>query len=148
MLDLLQAVLSKGVPFRFRAKGCSMSPFIRDGDVITLAPINIRKPGLGDVVAFTRPETGNLVVHRIIALKGNAVQISGDSIPDKPDGIFPTNDLLGRVIRVERNHKRIWLGLGPERVLIAWLSRMHLLSPLRNRIASFRSRFLKREHNS
>lgn len=122
-----------------------MSPFIRDGDVITIAPFINRKPGLGEVVAFTRPDTGNLVVHRIVALGGNFAQISGDSIQDKPDGIFPINALLGRVIRVERNHKRIWLGLGPERYLIAWLSRARLLIPLRNRIVCWRTRILNRE---
>jgi hypothetical protein len=115
-----------------------MSPFIRDGDVITLAPMISGKLGLGDVVAFTRPDTGHLVVHRITALKGNQAQIRGDSLSEKPDGIFPVNSLLGCVIRIERNQKRIWLGLGPERALIAWLSRMRLLTLLRNWIAPFR----------
>lgn len=122
-----------------------MSPFIRDGDVITIAPINQREPGVGNVVAFTRPDTGHLVVHRIIAKQGDQALIVGDGIPDKPDGIIPLENLLGHVTHIERDHKRIWLGLGPERFLITWLSRTQLLIPLRTQVASWRTRFSRKD---
>ena len=35
---LVRAVLDKGASFRFKAFGVSMTPFIQDGDVITIAP--------------------------------------------------------------------------------------------------------------
>ncbi len=57
LIELLQAVLDKGVPFRFRAKGFSMTPFIKDGDVITIFPLEGSRPRLGDIVAFTHPVT-------------------------------------------------------------------------------------------
>ena len=145
LLELMMAVLSRGVPFRFKAKGWSMSPFIRDGDVITIAPINRQKPGLGDVVAFTRPDTGQLVVHRIIAKQGDHYLIVGDATPDNPDGIIPPNNLMGCVTCIERDHKRIWLGLGPERFLIAWLSRTQLLIPLRTQFTSWCIRFSRKD---
>lgn len=148
LLDLLQTVLSKGVPFRFKARGWSMSPFIQDGDVITIAPLKKRKPGVGEVVAFIRPEYGNLVVHRIVARHGNHALIHGDGIPEFPDGIIPLHNILGSVNRIERNNRRIWLGLGPERVLIAWLSRVKLLTPLRVCIAAIRRPFSHREHRT
>lgn len=141
----MKTVLAREVPFRFRAKGWSMTPFIRDGDVITIAPFNKKNPGLGDVVAFTRPETGNLVVHRIVAKQHDHALIVGDSIPDNPDGVIPLKNLLGRVTSIRRDQKHIWLGLGPERILIAWLSRANLLLPLRMRFACCRKRFLKRD---
>ena len=56
LLDLMRAVLAKGVPFRFCARGWSMAPFIRDGDVITVSPLRQSLPGVGEVVAFVRPE--------------------------------------------------------------------------------------------
>ena len=37
---------------------------------------------------------------------------------------------MGRVTRVERNGKEIFFGLGPERFLIAFLTRRGLLFPL------------------
>lgn len=127
----MQAVLAKGYPFRFQARGWSMVPFIRDGDVIVVTPFHDNKnPKIGEVIAFIHPEVGKLIVHRVIAKQDSAFFIQGDSILEQSDGYVPTNNLLGRVIRVERNGKSIWLGLGFERYLIAWLSRMRLLIPI------------------
>jgi hypothetical protein len=67
--ELLQAVLDKGMPFRFRAPGFSMSPFIRDGDVITISRLSGDSPGQGTVVAFSQPKTGKLIVHRVVVKK-------------------------------------------------------------------------------
>ena len=137
LLELMLAVLGRGVPFRFRARGWSMVPFIRDGDVITIAPFQEKNPNLGDIVAFTRPTESRLVVHRIVNRRGSAFIIQGDSVPDHPDGAIPAEELLGKVIRIERNSHRVWLGIGPEKILIAWLSRKNFLNPLRHKLSSW-----------
>jgi len=108
-----------------------MSPFIEDGDVITVAPLS-PKPwapayGLGQVVALVNPVSQKLVVHRITGRHGSHFVIQGDNLPGLVDGMFHRGDILGRVVRVERGGKRIWLGLGPERHAIAVLSRAGLL---------------------
>jgi signal peptidase I len=131
LLELLRAVLARGVPFRFRAKGWSMAPFIRDGDVIRVAPLSREEPGLGQVVAFVRPQTGSLVVHRIVARHGEGYLLQGDNVPEESDGLVPRASILGRVTRIERGGKAVWLGLGPERRLIAWFSRSGLRLRLR-----------------
>lgn len=140
LLELMQAVLSKDRPFRFCARGWSMTPFIRDGDVITVVPLQQTLPRVGEVVAFMRPQGGNLVVHRVVARRAEAVLIQGDNQGanglDYSDGIIPQENLLGRITRIERNGHAIWLGLGPERLAIAWLSRALLLVPLRDRLAA------------
>jgi len=144
VLELMRAVLAMGVPFRFCARGWSMAPFIRDGDVITVAPL-AGPPGLGEVVAFVRPEAEMLVVHRVVAIRGDAPLIQGDSVPECTDGVIPLQNILGRVTRVERQGQAVWLGLGPERLLIAWLSRSGLLGLLRARLpALFIRTFLRR----
>ena len=38
LIELMRAVLARGLPFRFAARGFSMAPFIRDGDVISVSP--------------------------------------------------------------------------------------------------------------
>ena len=53
----------------------------------------------------------------------------GDGV-NRDDGRTPTTRILGHVTRIERNGKRVRLGLGPERTLLALLARMGLLSPL------------------
>lgn len=141
LLDLTQAVLARGIPIRFRARGWSMAPFIRDGDVITVAPLLQARPDVGEVIAFVRPEDLNLVVHRIVARRGASVLIQGDNGIDETDGIIPQENLLGRVTQIERNGRPVRLGLGPERFVIAWLSRTRLLVPLQSRLATWLKRF-------
>jgi len=127
LVDLLQGVLDKGAPFGFKVKGSSMYPFIKDGDVITLSPLTLHPPRLGTVVAFVYPGSGKLAVHRVVGKKGDSsLLIMGDRCSE-PDGAIPKINILGVVTRVERDGKRISLGHGPERVIIAFLTRRKLL---------------------
>ena len=125
--SLLQTILGKGMPVSFTAKGFSMVPFIKDGDVLTVVPLQGTSPGLGDVVAFFHPGTEKLAIHRVVGEKGHFYCIRGDN-SFQADGFIPKTSILGRVKRVERNGKRVYLGLGPERFLIALLTRRGLLS--------------------
>jgi|WetSurMetagenome_2_1015567.scaffolds.fasta_scaffold63135_3 hypothetical protein len=141
-----------------------MSPFIKDGDVITVAPL--RPPrgnpnaltgsprrageanacGIGQVVAFVSPGSNRLVVHRIIGRHESRSIIQGDSLSGfVADAVHP-DDILGRVVRVERSKKRVRLGLGPERYAIAILSRAGLLLPVVVRAAVL-TRFLRNRPN-
>ncbi len=140
----MTAVLGRGAAFRFKARGFSMAPFIRNGDVIMVVPITRRRAGLGSIVAFTRPQTGQLVVHRITSVARDAVYIIGDNNADCPDGWVPIDHLLGSVTRIERDGQRVWLGLGVERYLIAWLSGNNRLHQLRKLIARLRHGKTKR----
>jgi phage repressor protein C with HTH and peptisase S24 domain len=130
----MRAILAKGASFQFRARGLSMTPFIKDGDVITIAPFAKKKPSLGNVVAFIQPDSGHLVVHRVIARQGESFLIQGDNASGQPDGLVSNQEILGYVIRVERNHHQVYLGQGPERYLIAKLARNGRLTSLLNRL--------------
>ena len=125
-LELLRAVLERGVPFRFCALGFSMTPFIQDGDILTVAPLNGRTLHLGEVVACAHPDTGRLAVHRVIAELNGAMMLRGDNSPE-PDGLIPRENILGVVTRVERAGHDVRVGLGAERVLIALLQRANAL---------------------
>jgi len=126
---LIKDVIGKERPFRFQARGFSMSPFIKDEDLITIFPSSDRSPRLGDVVAYLQQESQKLIVHRIIGRKGKGCCTKGDSM-DSPDGWIPRDKILGRVGRVERKGKLVSLGMGPERVAVAILSRISLLMRL------------------
>jgi hypothetical protein len=129
LAELLRVTLAEGMPFRFRAKGFSMDPFIRDDDVITVSPLADHSPGLGDVVAFIQENAEKFFVHRVVRTKGRSYVIKGDNSAGT-DGIIPRTNILGWVKRVERNNQRVFLGFGPERFLIAFLSRLGLMVPL------------------
>jgi hypothetical protein len=130
LAELMKEVLKKGYPFRFQARGWSMSPFIRDGDVITIIPYAHDRPRLGEIAAFIHPESLKPAVHRIIGKNSLACLIRGDNVSGSMnDGWIPKEKILGKVDQVERNGEKIWLGLrGPERYGIALFSRMGLLS--------------------
>lgn len=136
MIELMQAILDKGMPFRFRAKGFSMSPFIKDSDVITVRPLST-SPRLGEVVAFRHPMSQRLVVHRVIRARKDKCLIRGDAVSGV-DGLVPRGNILGRIEKVERDGKPVRLGMGPERVLVAFLTRtglfMRVIIPLWMRI--------------
>jgi len=121
LLALLEAVLAKGVPFRFRARGFSMSPLIKDGDVLTVAPCGETRLRPGDAVAFISPLNGKPIVHRIICLDRGFVVVKGDNVAE-PDDLVPERDILGIVTSVEREGKKVRFGLGAEKRLIAFFS--------------------------
>jgi signal peptidase I len=125
---LMEAVLEKNVPFRFTASGSSMSPFILDGDAITIEPAASR-PGLGDVVAFINPACNRLMVHRIIRISPSGYLIKGDN-NSIPDGEVEASAVLGRVVKAERRTGPVRFGLGFERIAIALLSQHCWLIPL------------------
>jgi hypothetical protein len=86
-------------------------------------------PSLGDVVAFVLQKTDKLCVHRVVGREGDFYRTKGDNISE-PDGSVPRENILGFVTRVERDGKEVFLGLGPERFLIAFLGGRGLLLPL------------------
>jgi len=129
LVDLLRAVLSKGVPVRFQAKGFSMAPFIKNNDVVTISPLQGERAGLGDIIAFVHPETQGLCIHRIVRKKGDLYVTKGDNRSETEESV-PIENILGSVARVQRDGKQVFLGLGPERFLIAFLGRRGILFPL------------------
>ncbi|MFH1441773.1 MAG: S24/S26 family peptidase [Candidatus Omnitrophota bacterium] len=128
-IELIQAVFAKNAGFRFIAKGFSMFPFIQDNDIITLSPLRHSSLGLGKVVACVCPTHKKLLLHRIVARKKSYYLIKGDNIT-KPDFLIDKRHILGCVTLIKRNNKTILLGLGPERVFIAFLSKIGVLSLL------------------
>ena len=121
-VELAQSVLKKELPFRFRATGFSMYPFIRDGDIITISPLRNEALRFGDVVAFVHPKLGNLIIHRIFGRRKNSFHIKGDNVPFS-NGFVPRKSIIGRITKVEREGKVVSFGFGIERFLIAFLTR-------------------------
>lgn len=125
--ELIAAVLSKGKPFRFQAKGFSMSPFIQDEDIVTLSPLR-NKIKLGEVIASFESNK-RLYLHRVVKISHEKFLIRGDNV-SIVDGWQFRDDMLGYVTRIERQSKNIRFGLGSERVIIAILSARGWLMPI------------------
>ncbi|MGA7744572.1 MAG: hypothetical protein ABSF35_20025 [Polyangia bacterium] len=100
--ELLDAVLSRGRPLRFRARGFSMGPLVQDRDVITISPLAGRRPGTGDIIACRLRPSRRLVVHRVRAVRSDGLLVQGDSA-FLPDGMIPLGDVLGLLTLAERD---------------------------------------------
>lgn len=129
----VEAELAEGRPVRFRLKGNSMFPLLRNGkDEITLekCPNESLKPM--DVVLFRY--RGKHVLHRIIRREGERLLIQGDgSIVAKEE--CTVDDVVGKVVQICRPSgkeipvgswqwtipSRVWRGLGFLRI---WLLRV------------------------
>ena len=131
LAGLLRLTADERLPIRFQARGGSMRPFIRDGDTITISPLPRPAPRFGEVVAFLHPSSGQVIVHRVIRREDGRFWTQGDSVGDG-EGPMEASHLLGGVSRLERAGRPRRLGLGPERVLIAAVTRTPwLFRPLR-----------------
>jgi hypothetical protein len=115
-----------------------MSPFIKSDEIIRISPLFERAPQLGEVVAFIHPELNKFMVHRVIGRTKEVYLIKGDNRNRAIDGWIPIESILGRVIILEREGKRRRFGLGPERILIALLSRANIFYYLKRILKHFR----------
>lgn len=102
--------------------------------------------GIGRVVAFVNPDSRRLVVHRIVGRHEFRFLVLGDNARGMAGDLVNPDDVLGRVVRIERGRKRVWLGLGPERYAVALLSRAGVLLPVLSRAGTL-TRFLRRRHH-
>jgi signal peptidase I len=146
LLDMLGDVLNKGMPFRFKASGSSMSPFIKDGDVLTVYPKRRSHIGKGAVVAYHHKTLNKIIIHRIVAKINDYYAVKGDNTTGYTDLVYET-DILGHVSEVERNGKKAHIGLGPERFLISFLARFDLFIPLKSRLGKILHLVAKRNQS-
>ena len=107
--DLSGELFSLGLGVRFRAPGTSMHPTIRHGDVITVEPVAPSNLKRGDIILYRLQKS--FVAHRLVNIEerngcGLTFILRGDASTscDAPVG---AQQVLGKVVRVERGHRRI-----------------------------------------
>jgi hypothetical protein len=112
-----------------RVHGTSMMPWVRPRDIALIRRISIENVRCGDVVLFRREN--HLFVHRIVQKRGSldATQLfsKGDAHPTS-DGVVQQQELLGRVMRIYRNGRRIDLDAPRQLALGLFISQLSLHS--------------------
>ena len=97
---LSQALLCGGLGFRFRARGTSMVPAIRDGDLLYVQPVVVEKLHLGDIVLFTDGRCFR--AHRLARVdRGRDVFITRGDAGVEMDGALSSQQILGKVVAKE-----------------------------------------------
>ena len=102
--ELSAEILGRGSALRFRARGESMRPFIRGGDLIEVVAIAQGAPRLGDI-AFYWTSAVYPRAHRVVKKWAQndlaMVQTRGDSCT-RTDPPIPLQHVLGIVVAVRR----------------------------------------------
>lgn len=89
-------------------KGFSMLPFIRGGkDLVVLEKADRDRLKVDDIVLFHvgPQEGGRYVMHRILALDGDKVDIMGDGVPEAHEHVR-RGQILARAVEILRAGKR------------------------------------------
>ena len=104
-VELARRALKDGDRLRFRARGRSMHPWIRDGDIITVEKVVPASLKPGAIVLYVRPGK-TAVVHRIVSVlpehDKKKFAIRGDAGLERPE-YLDAEEVLGEVICLERN---------------------------------------------
>lgn len=144
MITLLKDILEKDKPVRFQVRGSSMFPAIRNDDIICISPLGGKSPATGEVVAFVHQPGNRLLVHRVVQKKSGGLKIKGDNNRTFDSGIIEPSNILGRLTRLERKGRKVRFGMGPERIMIAWMSRTGTLRLIKKTIKPFYRLFFKK----
>ncbi|MBW6465114.1 MAG: S24/S26 family peptidase [Brevefilum sp.] len=107
--ELSAEVLRSGWSIRFRAHGKSMTPLLRDGDLLLVQPVEHGSLRPGEIVLCSLSPS-HVVVHRIIRharqSDGDRFLVQGDQA-STPDGWFNSDQIFGRLVEIERDGRRI-----------------------------------------
>lgn len=126
--DLGKEILARGYHLRFKVRGSSMLPFIRSGQMIQVAPVQVVDLRPGDVI-FYRIRGGALAAHRLLKkqlVEGKMLLATrGDSLPASKVELVETEQILGRVVSIELGKgRKLRIDAGWGRVLGIWLARI------------------------
>jgi uncharacterized repeat protein (TIGR01451 family) len=100
---MCEAVLSEGAEVRFRVRGMSMQPNLLDGEMVVVAPATKTELRRGEVVLSHSPD--GLRVHRLVSIdSASGIVTRGDAGQENDP---EAQKLLGRVIAIDRNGRRI-----------------------------------------
>lgn len=103
--ELAGSLLKDGYSVVFKACGWSMSPFIRNGDVITVSPFSPETLLVGDVVLYLR-DNGSAVAHRVLSKSApesaSVLLVRGDALTGACEEI-PLDRILGKIVKTCRN---------------------------------------------
>jgi signal peptidase len=121
--ELSAEILGAGNALRFRARGTSMLPLVRDGDVLLVAPVHPATARIGDLVLCSNA-AGRIVVHRVtrkeVSPEGRWFTVQGDAAA-RPDGLIPGAQVYGRVTAIERGGANIDVDR-PVMRMLGWLA--------------------------
>lgn len=105
LIALKKDILKQSHILRFRVKGKSMHPFIKDGSIIRAKSIDAYRINRADIILYQNSQN-ELVVHRVIKKQTNNGKFyflaRGDSSWQADEPVYPEK-ILGKVVIIEKS---------------------------------------------
>lgn len=108
--SLAEEVFARGGRVRLTVHGVSMSPFLRGGDVVELAPVSPRGPRVGDIV-LARGKGETYMLHRVARVSDEGYYLLGDA-QEMCSGPHERAQLVAQVVGAWRGTRRLHV-VGP-----------------------------------
>lgn len=93
----VEETIAAGQQVKITLRGTSMLTTLREGDTLTLAPLDGR-PKVGDVVLFRH--YGKHLLHRIVKIHGGRITLQGDNCYNMEHAV--REDIVARLVHVDR----------------------------------------------
>jgi signal peptidase I len=108
-INISADLLSRGYGVRFRTKGASMYPTIKDGETVRVETVEPRDVRRGDIILYKTSDSsggGGVIAHRVVRVKKNRGNLTsfvlrGDASETCDLPIAPER-IIGKVVSVER----------------------------------------------
>jgi signal peptidase len=110
-LELNEEILKRGNYLRFRIKGESMRPFLRDGQVVIVKRLDPSEMRAGDII-FLRFPPSQIVIHRLIKKtleNGKTVFLTKGDASFHFDPYVYSENILGKIVAIEKGQRYIKL---------------------------------------
>ena len=102
--ELLEKIIETEGSFSVTVRGDSMSPEVREGDLVTVEKADVRMLRAGDII-LCRSRAFGFLVHRVIWTKGKIITM-GDNLT-MSDGALGEGDLIGRIVAIRRGEEEL-----------------------------------------
>lgn len=137
--SLMEDVLVQGKPFKFKATGTSMTPFIKNGETITISPVTGNLT-VGDVGVYKDVQNKRVLIHRVTHVLPSGYVFKGDAFHNS-DGFVAKTQVVGIVSSIGCNQRSFhFRNLIPKRIM-ALCSELGLIA-LYNRFARLLRRIM------
>jgi radical SAM protein with 4Fe4S-binding SPASM domain len=88
---------------RLKVSGSSMHPFLKEGDEVTVHPVDVEKVKIGDIICFGKPATCHRVIRKLkengrpLILEKGDHHLSGSRIQ--------VEEITGKVVKIRRGNR-------------------------------------------
>lgn len=101
--ELASQILRRGKSLRIKARGGSMTPFFRDGDIACITPVDGQGVRVGDVICYEETPA-RLFLHRVVSYHRTHIVAKGDALASAV--VILPRQVLGKIRAIER-HGRV-----------------------------------------